>query len=221
MAAFENESSRTLRVEVDGGVWLKPGAAIAYRGEIAFERLPTLGAKSAREAVLREASPLVRAVGKGRLYCGHRGAHVHVVRLTGNSLVVAWNDLLAFEERLGFEVELVKHGIGIAAGGLVGVRLSGDGAAAIVAHGEPLALEVTPEQPLNTDPHATLAWSGTLTPRLRTDLSWRSVFAHGGHEPVQMHFAGTGTVMVQPSEDASRFAGKVNPLKRLASLFSV
>jgi hypothetical protein len=26
---------------VDGGVWLKPGAAIAYRGDVSFERLAT------------------------------------------------------------------------------------------------------------------------------------------------------------------------------------
>src|ERR1700752_2735280 len=80
---FRNESARTLRIEVDGGVWLKPGAAIAYRGEIAFERRATLDATSLKDVVLRETSPLVRAVGKGRLYCGHHGSHVRVVRLAG------------------------------------------------------------------------------------------------------------------------------------------
>ena len=42
--SFANETARTLRIDVDGGVWLTPGAAVAYRGEIRFERLPTLGA---------------------------------------------------------------------------------------------------------------------------------------------------------------------------------
>ena len=46
---------------MDGGVWLKPGAAVAYRGDLTFERLPTLGAGSVQDAVLREAAPLVRA----------------------------------------------------------------------------------------------------------------------------------------------------------------
>ena len=31
--AFGNETARTLRIDVDGGVWLKPGAAVAYRVE--------------------------------------------------------------------------------------------------------------------------------------------------------------------------------------------
>jgi hypothetical protein len=42
--AFENESARTLRVDVDGGVWLKPGVAIAFCSQIiAPRRLPRSG----------------------------------------------------------------------------------------------------------------------------------------------------------------------------------
>jgi uncharacterized protein (AIM24 family) len=218
--AFENESARTLRIDVDGGVWLKPGAAIAYRGEIAFQRRATLEAASARDAAMREAAPLVRAVGRGRLYCAQHGAHVHIVRLAGETMVVTWQDLLAFEESLGFTTSLVGHGIGVAAGGMVGVAFSGHGALAIATHGQPLTLSVDPDHALNTDPHATVAWSASLTPKLQTDLSWRSVFKHGGHEPVQMRFEGTGFVMVQPYEDPSRFAAKVNPLKRLAAMIT-
>jgi uncharacterized protein (AIM24 family) len=217
-ASFENESARTLRIDVDGGVWLKPGAAIAYRGDIMFERLATLDASSLQDVVMRETAPLVRAVGKGRLYCAHHGSHVRVIRLAEESLVVAWTDLLAFEESLTFSTSLVAHGVGIAAGGLVSVMLSGHGAVAIATHGQPLTLAVEPGNPVNTDPHATLAWSATLTPMLKTDVSWRSVFAHGGHEPAQMHFDGTGFVVVQPYEDPSRFGVKVNPLKRLAQM---
>jgi uncharacterized protein (AIM24 family) len=215
-AGFVNESARTLRIDVDGGVWLKPGAAIAYRGEITFERLATLDASSFQDVVMRETAPLVRAVGRGRLYCGHHGSHVRVVRLAGESLVVAWTDLLAFEESLTFRADLVGHGVGIAAGGLMGVALSGHGAVAIATHGQPLTLDVVPGSPVDTDPHATLAWSPALTPVLKTDVSWRSVFGHGGHEPVQMHFSGSGFVIVQPYEDPSRFGLEINPLKRLA-----
>jgi uncharacterized protein (AIM24 family) len=96
VARFENESDRTLRIDVDGGVWLKPGAAIAFRGDVRFERRPALDADSLKDAVLREASPLVRAIGKGRL-CGRQGSHVSVVRLAGDTILVAWDDLLAFE----------------------------------------------------------------------------------------------------------------------------
>ncbi|HSL22660.1 MAG TPA: AIM24 family protein [Vicinamibacterales bacterium] len=216
---FGKESERMLRIDVDGGVWLKPGAAIAYRGEIAFERLPTMGARSLEDVVLREMTPLVRAIGKGRLYCGHHGWHVRIVRLASETIFVAWDELLAFEESLQFQTTFVGHGLSVAAGGLVAVRLSGDGALAIALHGAPLSLPVTPDNPVSTDPHATLAWSGSLTPSLKTDLSWRSIFRHGGQEPVQMFFDGTGYVVVQPYEDARRVALRLDP-KRLASIFT-
>lgn len=216
-AVFQNESERMLGIDVNGGVWLKPGAAIAYRGELVFARRATLDAASATDAVLRETAPLVRAVGRGRLYCAHRGSHVRVVRLDGESIVVAWPDLLAFEEALEFRPRMVGHGVGIAAGGLVAVTLSGHGSVALVTHGKPLSLRVLPGQPVSTDPHATLAWSATLAPTLKLDVSWRSIVGHGGQEPVQMHFDGDGFVIVQPFKDPSRLDG-VDPVKRLTSL---
>ena len=140
------------------------------------------------------------------------------MRLCGEAIVVAWQELLAFESSLSFETTLVGHGVGIAAGGLVVVRLSGEGAFALATHGHPLTLAVTPDQPVSTDPHATLAWSDTLTPTLRTDVSWRSLMAHGGHEAMQIFFEGTGFVVMQPYEDRSRFELLAHPLKRLAAL---
>jgi uncharacterized protein (AIM24 family) len=218
--AFGNVNARTLSIDVDGGAWLKPGAAIAYRGDIVFERRPSLGAGSIADAVVRETAPLVRAVGRGRLYCGYRGAHVHVVALAGERLVVAWHDLLAFQESLDFEAALVGHGVGLAAGGLVAVTLSGHGAFALATHGRPIMLEVRPGQPICTDPHATLAWSGDLAPALKTDLSWRSAIGHGGHESFQMQFDGTGFVLVQPYENPARVEVGPHPLRRVASLIA-
>lgn len=201
---FERESERILRVEVNGGVFIKPGAAVAYRGDIKFERLATLDAVSASDAAMRELSPLVRAKGKGRLYVGHHGSNVRTVRLNGETLFVASHDLLAFEESLAFDTALVGHGIGIAAGGLTTVRLSGHGALALACLGEPLTLRVTSGMPVSTAPHATLAWSGGLTPQLKTDLSWRSAIGHGGQQGLQMLFEGNGFVLVQPHDNAAR-----------------
>ena len=217
-AVFQNESERMLGIDVKGGVWVKPGAAVAYRGAIRFARRATLEAASPTDAVLREAAPLVRASGTGRLYCGHHGSHVRVVRLAGDGIVVAWPDLLAFEEALDFQPALVGHGVGLASGGLVAVTLSGHGSVAFVTHGEPLTLMVTPGHPVSTDPHATLAWSPSLAPALKFDVSWRSAIGHGGQEPVQMFFEGDGFVVVQPFKDPSRFGVSVNPLKQLTAL---
>jgi uncharacterized protein (AIM24 family) len=216
--ALASESVRMARIDIDGAVWLKPGAAVAYRGRIGFERRHTLEADSLRDAALREAAPLVRASGQGRLFCGHHGAHVRVVRLEGESIVVSWHDLLAFEESLTFRSSLVGHGLGIAAGGMVTVTLSGHGAFAIVTHGRPLTLAVTPGDPISTDPHSTLAWSPELSPTLKMDVTWRSAFGHGGHEAVQMHFDGSGVVLVQPHDDPARFAFTMPSLSRVTSM---
>jgi uncharacterized protein (AIM24 family) len=216
-STFEKAADRLLRINVNGGVWLRPGAAVAYRGEIRFERRPTLEARSVTDAAMREMSPLVRARGQGRLFCGHHGWHVQVICLRGETLFVSSEELLAFEDSLEFEPTLVNGGISIAAGGLVVVRLSGHGSLAIAAHGTPLTLPITPESSLSTDPHATLAWSGSLMPSLKTDLTWRTAIRHGGHESVQMRFEGTGFVVVQPFEDARRLAPPASLLRRLVS----
>jgi uncharacterized protein (AIM24 family) len=214
------ESERVLRIDLNGGVWIKPGAAIAHRGDITFTRLPTAAAPSLRAAAMREAAPLVRASGTGLLYCAHRGAHVHVITLADEAIVVSAQELLALETSLDFEMSLLGHGLGLAAGGLVVATLRGSGSFALLTHGETLTLNVTPGKPVFTDPHATVAWSAALTPALRTDLTWRSAIAHGGQEPVQMFFEGDGFVIVQPYEDAARLTPRENPLGALTKLLA-
>src|SRR5262245_44595971 len=196
---FEKEGERILRIDVNGGVWIKPGIAIAYRGDLHFERLPTLEAHGVREMVQREVVPIARAEGQGRLYCAWRGWHVRVLKLDGEVIHIVSDQLLAFEESIEYEIKLVGENIGVAAGGLLAVRLSGRGSVAIAMHGDPLTLQVTPDKPVSTDPHATVGWLGNMTPELKTDLSWRSLFEHGGGEPVQMFFEGNGYVVVKPS----------------------
>jgi len=88
-----------------------------------------------------------------------------------------------------------------------------------VARANALEKAVAPDSPVSTDPHATLAWSGNLAPSLKTDLTWRSVLRHGGQQPFQMLFEGTGFVVVQPYKDASRIAPSVDPLEQIKSLF--
>ena len=199
-SAFANATPRTLRIDVNGSVWLKPGAAVAYRGHLVFERRQTLAAESLTDAVLRETAPLVRARGQGRLYCGWRGTHLRTIVLRGETLVVSWPDLVAFEESLAFQPFLSGHGL-----------------LAIATHGRPLTLPVAPECPVITDPHATIAWSASLSPRLQVDVTWRTAIGHGGHEPFLLSFDGEGFVVVQPYENAGRFTLGEHPLRTVAS----
>ena len=72
---------------------------------------------------------------------------------------------------------------------------------AITTHGSPLTLRVTAAQPVFTDPNATVAWSGNLSPDLRTDISLRTLLGRGSGESIQMQFQGDGFVVVQPYEE--------------------
>ncbi len=69
------------------------------------------------------------------------------------------------------------------------------------AHGQPLVLKVRPNTPLYTDPNATVAWSGNLTPSIKTDVSLKTFIGRGSGESFQMKFEGDGWVIVQPYEE--------------------
>ncbi|HXV76220.1 MAG TPA: AIM24 family protein, partial [Candidatus Polarisedimenticolaceae bacterium] len=106
-SGFTAKSKRILRLNVNGGVWIKPGAAIAYTGAFRFERQATTDARSAQDALFRELLPLVRAVGQGRLFCADYGSHVRIVQIDKEPLVVAGPHVLAFEEAVAFDRSLL------------------------------------------------------------------------------------------------------------------
>jgi uncharacterized protein (AIM24 family) len=64
-----------------------------------------------------------------------------------------------------------------------------------------LTLRVQPGQPVFTDPNATVAWSGGLTPDIVTDINMRTLLGRGSGESVQLRFEGTGWVVLQPYEE--------------------
>jgi len=205
---FVKASERIVRINVDGRALVKLGAGIAHYGDIKFNRLPPLKAKGISEKLLSMVTPLVSVEGKGVVYCARQGWRVRIVRLTGGTVNVAADELLAFEDSLEFDMFMVGVGISLTSGGVFAIKLSGSGSLAIAVHGDPMVLPVTPENDLRTDPHATVAWTEGLIPTLSTDLSWRTLIHKGGGEAFEMHFAGTGEVVVQPSEDAAKFTGK-------------
>lgn len=95
----------------------------------------------------------------------------------------------------------MKSIAGIMGGGLFQVRLAGTGHVAITTHGKPMTLLVKPGQPIFTDPNATVAWSGNLTPTIKTDISLKTFIGRGSGESFQMMFEGEGWVIVQPCEE--------------------
>jgi uncharacterized protein (AIM24 family) len=201
---FELETPRMLEVNLDGQVWAKAGAMVAYHGDMKFVREGILehGLGTAfKKAFTGEGASLMKANGKGKLYLADSGKKIIILHLQNESIYVNGNDLLAFEPSIKWEIKLMKRIAGMMAGGLFNVRCEGTGMIAITTHYEPLTLKVTPSQPIITDPNATVAWSGNLQPEFQTDISLKTLLGRGSGESIQMRFVGEGFVVVQPYEE--------------------
>ncbi len=208
---FELESEKMLEVHVggpagSGRVWSKLGAMVAYRGALTFKREGMLEgglAKAFMKAISGEMAPLAKIEGQGVAYLADAGKNITVLRLEGGSdaINVSGNDLLAFEDSVEHQVTMHRRVSGMMAGGLFSARLSGRGLVAIVTHGHPLTLHVTPDSPVITDPNATVAWSANLAPEVKADVSFRTLVGRGSGETFQMVFRGSGFVVIQPFEE--------------------
>lgn len=202
---FELESKKMLEAHVDGRTWAKLGSMIAYRGDLRFVREGALEGglgKLVTRMVSGELAPLVKIEGRGVVYLADQKKNVSLLRLRAQDAIsVNGNDLLAFEQTVRHEITMHRRVAGMLAGGLFSVRLDGPGMIAITTHGEPLTLRATAQDPVTTDPHATVAWSANLAPEIRTDVSFRSFIGRGGGETFQLRFAGEGFVVVQPYEE--------------------
>lgn len=202
--AFELESPRLLEVNLNGRMNIKAGSMVAYVGHIQFRREGMLDqgvGNLLKKAVSGEGMRITYAEGQGKLYLADQGKQVVILNLQNESFVVNGNDVLAFEPALPHTITLMRKIAGMMSGGLFSVRFEGTGLLAISSHFEPLTLRVRPGQPVVTDPNATIAWTGGLTPQLKTDISLRTFLGRGSGESLQMLFEGEGYVVVQPFEE--------------------
>jgi uncharacterized protein (AIM24 family) len=201
---FELESPYMLEVNLNGDIWTKAGSMVAYVGNIKFTREGMMEqglGKLLKKAMTGEGAKLTKASGAGRLYLADEGKKVQILNLQNESIFVNGNDLLAFEPAIQWDIKFQKKMSAIAAGGFFNVELRGTGMIAVTVHYEPLTLIVTPDQPVRTDPNATVAWSGSLTPEFKTDISFKTFLGRGSGESFQMEFRGQGFVVVQPYEE--------------------
>lgn len=201
---FELESDRFLEVNLNGSIWMKMGAMVAYNGQVKFTRETLLSqglGNLLKKAVSGEGAKLTKAEGRGAVYLADSGKKITVLRLENEALVVNGNDVLAFEPSIKCDIKMMRKVSAMLAGGLFNVRLEGTGLIAITTHYDPVTLPVTPGHPVITDPNATVAWSGTLEPTFRKDISFKTFLGRGSGESIQMQFEGSGFVVVQPYEE--------------------
>jgi uncharacterized protein (AIM24 family) len=203
---FELENPHLLEINLDGRVWSKAGSMIGYVGQVKFTREGMLEhglGRALKKMMTGEGTTLMKAEGRGRVYLADNGKKVQVLNLQNETIVVNGNDLLAFADGVQWDITMMRRVAGMLAGGLFNIKLTGPGMVAITTHYEPLTLRVTPEQPVFTDPNATVAWSGTLSPEIKVDMSLKTLFGRGSGETIQLMFRGDGWVVLQPYEEVN------------------
>jgi uncharacterized protein (AIM24 family) len=201
---FQLENPHMLEVNLNGKVWAKAGSMVGYLGQVKFTREGMLEHgfdRALKKMFTGEGNTLMKMEGRGRVYLADRGKKIQVLNLQNETIFVNGNDLLAFENTVSWDITMMRRIAGLLAGGLFNIKLSGSGMIAITTHFEPLALQVKPGQPIFTDPNATVAWSGSLTPDIHTDISFKTFLGRGSGESIQMVFNGSGWVVLQPFEE--------------------
>lgn len=202
---FELETNHILEINLKGRVWSKLGSMVSYQGDIKFTREGILEhgmGRLLKTTLTGEGTKLTKAEGEGKLYLADLGKEITILDLQDEAIYVNGNDVLAFEDSIKWDIKLMKKITGMMAGGLFNLKLEGRGMVSITSYFEPLTLKVTQGNPVFTDPNATVAWSASLTPEFKADISFKTFLGRGSGESIQMKFDGDGFVVVQPYEES-------------------
>ncbi|MFF9345904.1 AIM24 family protein [Streptomyces sp. NPDC014734] len=212
---FREINSKMVEATVVPGqrLFSQRGAMLAYRGEMSFTP-NILGGQGGvmsmiGRRVANEATPLMTVEGNGTVMFGHGGHHIQVIDLSGDTLYVEADRLLAFDGSLQQSTMFMgsQGGVmGMVRGqvtgqGLFTTTLTGYGAVAVMAHGGVIELPITPGREVHVDPQAYVAHHGEVRNRLSASVGWREMVGRGSGEAFQLELSGNGTVYVQASEE--------------------
>ncbi len=212
---FREINSKMVEATLLPGQWLfsQRGAMLAYQGEVTFTPNIQGGQGGVMSMIGRrvanEATPLMSVEGSGTVLFGHGGHHVQVINLTGDTLYVEADRLLAFEGTLqqgtmfmGSQGGVMGMVRGQVTGqGLFTTTLKGHGSVAVMAHGGVFEIPINPQHPVHVDPQAYVAHHGDVRNKLSTALGWRDMVGRGSGEAFQLELSGNGSVYVQASEE--------------------
>ncbi|MGY3850080.1 AIM24 family protein [Streptomyces hydrogenans] len=212
---FREINSKMIEAAVVPGqrLFSQRGAMLAYRGNVTFTPNTAGGQGGLMSMIGRrvagEATPLMTVEGSGTVMFGHGGHHIQVIALTGDTLYVEADRLLAFDGTLeqgtmflgsqGGVMGLVRGQV--TGQGLFTTTLRGHGSVAVMAHGGVIELPIVPGRPVHVDPQAYVAHHGDVRNKLSTALGWRDMVGRGSGEAFQLELSGSGAVYVQASEE--------------------
>ncbi|MCX0246114.1 MULTISPECIES: AIM24 family protein [Streptomyces] len=212
---FREINSKMVEATVVPGqkMFSQRGAMLAYRGEVAFTPNIQGGQGGMMSMIGRrlanEATPLMTVEGNGTVMFGHGGHHIQVITLSGDTLYVEADRLLAFDGTLqqgtmfmGSQGGVMGMVRGQVTGqGLFTTTLRGHGSVAVMAHGGVIELPIAPGRDVHVDPQAYVAHHGDVRNKLSTALGWREMVGRGSGEGFQLELSGSGAVYVQASEE--------------------
>lgn len=196
---------RVLAVDLQGDVVrAAQGAMVAYTGTVEFKSAGMGGGDGLRAALKRKAAGesvhLMECSGTGRAYLAVDAQYVSVIDLSGDTLSVESESVLAVTPGLTLGVTFAGLGGAMAGQGVATTTVTGTGQVAVLSDGPMIGLEVVPGQPLVVDPQNYVASSGQLSTSIVSGVSWRSVIGEGSGEAFSMRFDGSGLVCLQPAE---------------------
>jgi uncharacterized protein (AIM24 family) len=203
--AFALQNSKLLKVNLQEiTIQAKLGSMVAYQGDVSFEHAGSGGmSRLVKKAVTGEGASLMKISGSGEVFLGDQAQDIHLIKLENDQITCNGANLLAFDAGIDWDIKREK-GVGVMAGGLFNMALSGTGWVAIISDGPPVLLQ-TGEAATYADPSAAITWASSVQTSIKTDVNLKTLVGRGSGETVQMAFSGPGWVLVQPSE--GRVAG--------------
>ncbi|HEX8105728.1 MAG TPA: AIM24 family protein [Solirubrobacteraceae bacterium] len=200
--AFALQNSKLLKVRLDQvTIQSKLGSMVAYQGDVTFEHAGSGGmGRLIKKAVTGEGTSLMKVTGRGEVFLADQAQDIHLIYLENDMITVNGPNLLAFDAGIDWDIKKVQGGgSAMMAGGLFNMALQGTGWVAILSDGPPVLLDVS-QAPTFADAQAAITWSSGVTTSMKTDFKMKNLIGRGSGESIQMAFAGTGWVLVQPSE---------------------
>ena len=198
--AFALQNSKLLKVSLQQiTIQAKLGSMVAYQGEVKFEHAGSGGvSRFVKKAVTGEGTSLMKISGSGEVFLADTAQDIHLIKLENDQITCNGANVLAFDSDIDWDIKREK-GMGVMAGGLFNMALSGTGYVAIISDGPPVLLN-TGDTPTYADPSAAITWSSGVQTSMKTDVNLKTLIGKGSGETVQMAFTGQGWVLVQPSE---------------------
>jgi uncharacterized protein (AIM24 family) len=194
------QNAKCIRYAVDGEMFARQGAMVAYRGDLRFERKGQGVGGMLKRAVTGEGLALMAVRGRGEAWFAHEAQNCFVVEVApGDEFTVNGRNVLCFDASLSYRIATVKGG-GIAGGGLFNSVFTGHGRLGLVCEGNPLVIPVSPQDPVYVDTDAVVGWTAGLHTSLHRSQSLGSMLRGGSGEAVQLMLQGQGYVVVRPSE---------------------